>query len=132
LKPQRDFGKLTGKTLHVSQKGIEIIELHLGNAFFTDEDGRMFPPNRAMIDRLKVALQNRSALIGADASFYMHELSEATKMRSLNYNEATYTSAHQAALTKYAVSPFTIYHPDVIKTYPLYFNRNWRKFWSLD
>jgi hypothetical protein len=69
-------------------------------------------------------------LTGADASFYVHELSEATKMaRGFDY-----TRAHQFALNKYQVSPFSVYHPKVIsqlnRIEPGYFNNNWTKFWQ--
>ena len=85
-----------------------------------------------MIERLESALREGKTISGADASFYMHEVTEAIKMKSgLNYD-----AAHAKALAKYEVSPFSVYHPDVIlkvnKTEPGSFNRNWLKFWGLE
>ena len=55
---------------------------------------------------------------GADANFYLHEAAEATMMgRGLGYD-----AAHAAALNKYGVSPFSLYHPDVIQANPGLFN----------
>jgi len=57
----------------------------------------------------------------------MHEVTEATMM-----NKGTsYEIAHQAALSKFDVSPFSVYHPDVIKALPYQFNDNWYDFWGL-
>lgn len=84
-----------------------------------------------MIQRLKSALSEGKQISGADASFYIHEVSEATKMgKGLKYNDA-----HKAALDKYEVSPYSVYDPDVITTInkvePGSFNNNWLKFWNL-
>jgi hypothetical protein len=42
-----------------------------------------------------------------------------------------YDVAHAGALEKYGVSPFSVYHPDVIAANPDAFNRNWFVFWGL-
>ncbi|ATQ71016.1 MULTISPECIES: hypothetical protein [Methylosinus] len=64
---------------------------------------------------------------GADAIFYTHEAAEATMMgRGLSYD-----AAHAASLEKYGVSPFSVYHPDVIRSMPEHFNSNWYKFWGI-
>lgn len=126
------FGKLENKSIRVTPAGITIIENHLTNVFFQDESGNIYPQNRAMIDRLKQAMKAGRRVKGADASFYMHEISEATKMRRKPYIEEVYIRAHQSALGKYQVSPFSLYHPDVIAAYPQYFNRNWRRFWEME
>ncbi len=64
---------------------------------------------------------------GADAIFYTHEAAEATKMaRGLSYEPA-----HAAALQKYGVSPYSVYHPDVIRAMPEQFNSNWYNFWGI-
>lgn len=83
-----------------------------------------------MINRLRTALAEKKQISGADASFYIHELSEYTKMKG----GLDYSMAHGEALKKYQVSPYSVYHPDVIeklnKEQPGYFNSNWLKFWS--
>lgn len=43
----------------------------------------------------------------------------------------TYDEAHAAALEKYGVSPFSVYHPDVVQANPGWLNQNWRNFWGL-
>jgi hypothetical protein len=86
-----------------------------------------FEPNSAMIGRLRGALQNGERITGADASFYMHELNEATMMgRGIPYE-----AAHQAALNRFGVPPYSVYHPDVITANPGLFNQNWKNFWGL-
>ena len=81
-----------------------------------------------MVARLREALQSGTRISGADASFYMHELAEATMMgRGLSYG-----AAHSAALAKYGVSPFSVYHPNVILAPPGSFNANWFRFWGIE
>jgi hypothetical protein len=81
------FGKLEGKPIRVVSAGIKIIENRLSHVFFHDETGKMFPQNRAMVDRLEDALKENRMIEGAEASFYMHEICEAFQMRSQSYNE---------------------------------------------
>lgn len=57
----------------------------------------------------------------SDAEFYRHELEEASLMsKGLDYD-----TAHSAALDKYGVTEFDLYHPDVIKCMPEYFSPAW-------
>ena len=80
-----------------------------------------------MIARLRAALAKGQTISGADASFYLHEVSEATMMtRGISYE-----TAHTAALAKYNVSPFSVYHPKVIQSMPEAFNENWFRFWGI-
>ena len=80
-----------------------------------------------MINRLQKALNNQQTISGADASFYFHEIREAALMaQGYKYNEA-----HQQALKDYEVSPFSVYHPDVIKAHPDEFNQKWQKAWGI-
>lgn len=58
----------------------------------------------------------------------MHEVSESTMMKK----GIDYDTAHAKALQKYNVSPFSVYHADVIKSMPENFGMAWRKFWGLD
>lgn len=113
------LGKVAGKELTVTEKGLSMVEGHL------DQFGP-YGPNEAMVGRLRLALEDGRAITGADASFYLHELNEATLMgKGLDYG-----TAHQASLRKYDVSPYSVYHPDVIRAFPDEFNSNWRNFWS--
>lgn len=80
-----------------------------------------------MINRLQDALANGRLISGADASFYMHELYEATLMS----RGVSYDIAHDAAIARYDVSPFSTYHPDVIRAFPDLFNDNWFNFWGI-
>lgn len=43
----------------------------------------------------------------------------------------SYEAAHAGALGKYGISPFSVYHPDVIMANPGAFNSNWLSFWGL-
>jgi RHS repeat-associated protein len=109
-----------GGDIWVSQKGLSILEAHLSGEFAS-------PENDAMIARLRAALEAGVPISGADANFYLHEVSEATFMaQGLDYD-----TAHAAALTKYGVSPYSLYHPDVIQQLSQRFNDNWRRYWGL-
>lgn len=88
------------------------------------------PANTAMIDRLRSALSSGTRILGADASFYLHEISEATMM-GRGGRGLTYDAAHAGALAKYGVSPFSVYHPEVIQALSGEFNSNWLRFWGL-
>jgi hypothetical protein len=63
---------------------------------------------------------------GADAIFYTHEVAEATRMTT----GLSYDAAHAAALEKYRVSPFSVYHPDILHSMPDAFNSKWFEFWG--
>jgi hypothetical protein len=39
--------------------------------------------------------------------------------------------AHPAAFEQLGMSPFSVYHPDVIQQFPEFFNQSWRDFWGL-
>jgi hypothetical protein len=107
-------------SIQVSEKGINIVGKHL--AQFGE-----WEPNQAMMQRLTSALGSGTRIAGADASFYLHELSEATMMRA----GASYDLAHAAALAKYGVSAFSVYHQSVVAAYPHLFNANWSQFWRV-
>ena len=114
------FGKLANKKINVSQKGIDIIEQHLSGKFSD-------VTNDAMITRLKTSLANGETITKGDASFYMHEIAEATMMNK----GMSYDKAHMLALEKYDVSPFSVYSPEVIKQYPEMFGTGFKKFWNI-
>ena len=115
------LGKLAGRQIRVSEKGLDLVSQHL--AQFGE-----IPENGMMMGRLRSAFAEGRTIAGADASFYIHEANEATLM---NHGMA-YEEAHQAALTKYGVSPFSVYAPEVIQALPDTFNANWRRFWGID
>lgn len=79
-----------------------------------------------MIQRLRNALARGERIRGADASFYMHEIYESTLMN----RGMLYDWAHHAALERYGVSAYSVYHPDVIRMHPESFNSNWVDFWE--
>ncbi|WP_411681868.1 hypothetical protein, partial [Clostridium thailandense] len=112
------LGKLSEKSINVTEKGLNIVKSHISTF---DEYG----PNNAMINRLQNSLIKGKQVTGADASFYMHEVSESNLMsKGLGYDQA-----HAAALSKYGVSPFSVYHPEVLNMYPQEFNSSWINFW---
>ncbi len=122
------LGKLAGKELNVSQKGLDIVKNHIGQF-------DAVPENIEMIKRLETALKNGEKISGADASFYMHEVAESTMMKELTKKmsfEEAYDIAHPSALQKYEVSPFSVYHPEVIGKYSECFGPAWKKFWGLE
>ena len=131
---RKGLGKLENIEIKVSKKGLDIVKGHLG----------LFPkfkPNTDMIERLEKALDENKMISGADAIFYTHELKENFLMKKIlkvdklvnNDNKKfidTYDYAHNEALEFYNVSPFSVYHKDVILQNEDDFNFNWLKFWN--
>ncbi|MFA9379377.1 MAG: hypothetical protein ACERKZ_21925 [Lachnotalea sp.] len=115
------FGKLADKEISVSQKGIDIIKEHLSGEFSDIT-------NDAMIKSLESALLNGEKITGANASFYMHEITETSMMSK----GMSYKIAHELSLEKYDVSPFSVYSPEVISEYPKLFGKPFKKFWGID
>lgn len=114
------LGIFAERELTVTPKGLNLVRGHL--AQFDD-----FAPNAAMLERLEAAMASGQRVTGADAIFYTHEAAEATMMgRGMIYD-----TAHAASLQKYGVSNFSVYHPDVVRSMPEYFNSNWRQFWGI-
>lgn len=117
------FGKLADRSVKVTDKGLNIVESHL--------EGFSSTENTLMLNRLRTAMAEGKAVTGADAAFYTHELAEATKMRA----GLGYQAAHAESLIKYQVSPYSVYHPEVIQSVnqqvPGYFNKNWIDFWRM-
>jgi hypothetical protein len=111
------LGLFENATVRVSQKGLDLVDNHLSQFGYVEQ-------NAMMMERMRSAAASGTKVSGADASFYMHEAAEATKMaKGLGYDEA-----HVAALKKYDASPFSVYHPSVVEALPQWFNSNWRKF----
>ena len=120
----RLLGNLANQTDFVEVEKLRLVEQHL--AQFEEFPGE-FPQNWAMLNRLKTALAQKSEISGADLSFYYHEFKEAELME----NGLSYYDAHAEALKFYGVSPFSLYHPDVIKSFPDQFNKNWFNAWGI-
>ncbi len=122
------LGVLAGREVTVTEQGLALISDHL--SAFGD-----VPENEMMLQRLQYALDAGQPVSGADAVFYTHEAAEATAMQNLMGSgmsfEDAYEMAHDAALEKYAVSPFSVYGPEVIQALPERFNSAWRAFWGL-
>lgn len=115
-----EFLAAEGGGIRLSQKGLDLVESHVGQ-FGNDA------ANSGMLQRLNDAFAAGQKVTGADANFYLHEASEATMMgRGLGYD-----AAHAAAIEKYGVSPFSLYHPEVIQANPGLFNNAWRNYWNL-
>lgn len=125
------FGKLSGNQYRVSEKGIRTIESHLSRPEFVDSytgnTALEEPENATMLARLWSALSEGRPISGADASFYFHELSENTLME----DGITGPEAHDAAIARYGVSPFSIYYPDAILANPGAFGSPYFEFWGI-
>ena len=120
LYPSHLFGKLRNQEFIVEKENLEIIKKHI-------KTFSPWEPNEVMINRLQQALDDKTTIHGADACFYFHELKEAELMGT-GY---TYSEAHAQAINDYDVSPFSLYHPDVIVAYPDDFNSSWKKHWGI-
>ncbi len=121
----RLLGNLAHQTDFIEVEKLRLVEQHL--AQFEEFPGE-FPQNWAMLNRLKTALAQESAISGADLSFYYHELKEAEFMA----NGLSYYEAQAEALKFYGVSPFSLYHPDAIEAFPDQFNKNWFNAWGIE
>jgi len=120
------LGKLANKELNASEKGLNIVKNHI-------DQFETYQPNVDMINRLENAMKNGEKITGADASFYMHELAESHMMKDLTKTmdfESAYDIAHSSALSKYEVSQFSVYHPDVIANNSSQFSLAWKRFWE--
>ena len=113
------LGIFADRLVTVTPKGLDLVSSHLSQFDFA--------PNDMMLQRLQAAADAGVPVTGADAVFYTHEAAEATMMS----RGMTYDAAHAAALEKYGVSPYSVYHPDVIQAAPESFNSNWRTFWKI-
>lgn len=135
------LGKLAGKELKVTKGNLAEVEAHLTEFAKRHNGGVHFPENEMMLQRLRDAVRDGKPISGADLAFYTHELHELKNMSRLmkggtkTFDEA-YTIAHQGALDAFGNSPFSVYHPDVIKAVnaqaPGSFNNNWLKFWGIE
>jgi RHS repeat-associated protein len=104
----------------VSEESLAIVEKHLAQF-------GQFEANSMMLARLRAAQASGKTLTGADLNFYLHELTEAQLMRQ----GLSYEAAHAASLAKHNASPFSLYHPEVIKALPNQFNDNWFNYWGI-
>jgi filamentous hemagglutinin len=102
-------------SVQLSQQGLDLVASHLGQ--FGDDAA-----NAGMLQRLQSAFATGQSVTGADANFYLHEITESTLMSQ----GLSYDAAHAAAISKYGVSPFALYAPEVIDANPTLFNNAWR------
>jgi filamentous hemagglutinin len=109
-------GELEG--VMVTQEGLDAVISHVRGFGKYDY-------NEAMLTRLSNQLGSQAT--GADANFYVHELTESELMAS----GMSYQEAHDAALLQAQVSPFSLYAPEVIEQFPGSFNSFYRNYWGL-
>ena len=103
-----------------TQEELDTIKDHLSGDMQADF-------NDAMIERIEKVLEEGGELKGPDAEFYRHELEETRLMnQGLDYD-----TAHNAALDKYGVTEFDLYHPDVIESMPEWFGPAWFEYWGI-
>lgn len=117
------LGKISGKKYKITQKGLDFIKQYLSEQGFIGDY-----ENQDMIKRLESALASGEKITGADAIFYTHEIKEALLVSSGIPQE----DAHKMALKYYEVSPFSVYHPDVIKKESGWWNDKWFEFWEIE
>ncbi len=117
--PEEAEAGIMTRGVAISERGLQIVEEHLIKL-----EGTLSMENALMLARLRSALWSGDRLTGADASFYMHETSEATMTnrimaeKGLSYQEAA-DSAHALTLERYerfGMAQITNYHPDVIRS----------------
>jgi hypothetical protein len=120
---KQGLGKISGKEYTVTQKGLNNVRNYLTEQGFIDDY-----ENQAMLSRLSNAMKNGVKITGADAVFYTHELKEA-QLVALGTEQLV---AHKIALKFYEVSPFSVYHPEVIKMNPSLWNKSWFDFWNIE
>ncbi|ROO59297.1 RHS repeat-associated protein [Micromonospora sp. Llam0] len=114
------LGRLSGREIRVSDSGLARVEAHLSQFGQVDI-------NDAMISRLREANASGTRISGGDASFYMHELSESQFMKM----GMDYMDAHAAAFSRYDVSPFSVYPPEVVSQFSSQLSPGYKRFWGL-
>ncbi len=117
------LGKISGKEYTVTQTSVDDIKKYLTEQGFIDDY-----ENQEMIARLERALTKGEKITGADAVYYTHELKEAQLVAS----GVEQSVAHDMALQYYEVSPYSVYHPDVIRMKPEWWSDGWFKFWNIE
>jgi filamentous hemagglutinin len=118
--PSRIEASLAKEGIPITAKGLALVEENLSTFMQFEENG-------AMLARLRGFFERGETATGPDANFYLHEIAEGT-MRARGM---TYESAHSAALGKYGVTEYDLYHPDVVDALPGSFNNSWRTYWGL-
>ena len=113
-------GKGKSNLVKPTQEGLDTIKKHLSGDMQADF-------NDAMIARIEKTFKEGGKLEGPDAEFYRHELEEFRLMKQ----GLDYGTAHTAALDKYGVTEFDLYHPDVIKEMPKLFSPAWFEYWGI-
>jgi hypothetical protein len=110
---------ISGK-VKITKEGIDIVIKHLSR--FKDDPGM----NQAMVNRLRERLGTE--VTGADANFYVHEILEYYNMAAGMGDEA----AHLMAFDQAAASPFSVYHPDVVRQFRDALNAGYRRYWGIE
>jgi filamentous hemagglutinin len=112
--------------LEVSTRGLDLVSRHL--ARFGPDNA-----NSAMLARLHTARLAGARIQGADANFYLHEAAEATKLRGVAWfpGSPEQLAAHNAAMAQYGVSPFSLYHPLVLRAMPGAFHPRYYRYWGI-
>jgi RHS repeat-associated protein len=102
----------------ITRDGVDAVAEHLGR--FGDT-----PYNSAMLDRPESSVGSR--VTGADESFFNHELTEKDLMDS----GMPYQDAHAGALEAHGATEYDLYHSDVIRSMPEWFNSSWFEYWNI-
>jgi hypothetical protein len=101
---------------------VDVVERHLARFVV---DGHLETSERAMVDRLRAAMQGRIEATPYDLRFYSHELREFVRYRRLGFDvgqpadadaaNALWNNAHTAALEDYRISELVspLYQPGV-------------------
>ena len=97
-----------------SEQDIRLIERHLGALDALEA----FPPNRAMLERLKAGMSDPE-----DLSFHQHELIETQLMaQGMDAREAHLQTLARQEIAYEPGYEIRLYHPSVISRYPDHFN----------
>jgi hypothetical protein len=101
---------------------VDVVERHLARFV---ADGHLEASERAMVDRLRAAMQGRIEATPHDLRFYSHELREFVRYRHLGFEvgqpadadaaNVLWNNAHTAALEDYRINELAspLYHPGV-------------------
>ncbi|MFJ2707811.1 PrsW family glutamic-type intramembrane protease [Streptomyces sp. NPDC087428] len=104
-----------------TEQDIDAVEHHLTSRF-----GDPWPPNEAMIERVREAVRSGRPLTEGEENFMAHEMTESRLMDT----GMPYDEAHELALRQHP--SMKNYDPEVIKQFPEWFNKNWFRAWGID
>lgn len=114
----------------VTAEGLALLKKNLQRLDALNE-----PENIGMVMLVEYYYKQGMKITGATRNFYLHEIAEATLYEAYRSQgkdeESAQDAAHEEAFRRYNTSPYSVYHPEVIKLtmYDNYGSLRWGPEW---